>query len=324
MLKITAKATILATGGGAGLFSEHLVSAAEAGEGYALADRAGAELTNLEFIQFMLGLKCGPKRSFLPLNALQAPSKIINAAGDDLLAIAIPDHKTRSQAIMKRQNHYPFSSRDESCLVDLAVARIRAQGATVYWHDDNCKTAQAEVVHYAHAFNGGITINAQAESTISGLFAAGEAAAGCHGADRIGGCMMTATQVFGARAGKFAALRAKAVSALPSEKEIFPNVKKIAHTKGQLESNAMFEAYHAVQETFTRHLGVLRDAKHLKSCLKEIRQAEVYINKMKKAAPYAWLKIAPKLSVMRLITTAALKREKSLGAHYRSDTSLNC
>ena len=48
-----------------------------------------------------------------------------------------------------------------------------------------------EVVHFAHAFNGGILIDETAESTIEGLFAAGEVAAGPHGADRIGGCMMT-------------------------------------------------------------------------------------------------------------------------------------
>jgi len=85
IIQITAKSTILATGGGAGIFIDHLASHHEAGEGYALAHNAGAELTNLEFIQFMLGLKQNGARYFLPMTELKNPGVLLDVEGADII-----------------------------------------------------------------------------------------------------------------------------------------------------------------------------------------------------------------------------------------------
>ena len=69
--QISAKSTILATGGGAAIFPETFAGRTEIGDGYTLASRAGAELINLEYIQFMLGLKQKDNRLFLPLSQLK-------------------------------------------------------------------------------------------------------------------------------------------------------------------------------------------------------------------------------------------------------------
>ena len=114
--------------------------------------------------------------------------------------------KERFSAVMARQLHYPFSCSDESSKIDFAIAEISSRGEGVYLNDNS--NGKVRVFHLEHAFNGGIKINEWGESNIPGLFAAGEAAAGPHGADRIGGCMMTSTQVFGRRAGIGAAKHA--------------------------------------------------------------------------------------------------------------------
>lgn len=64
-----------------------------------------------------------------------------------------------------------------------------------------------DIAPHVHAFNGGVVINPEAETTIPNLFACGEAAGGAHGANRIGGNQFAGTQVFGERAGRFAATR---------------------------------------------------------------------------------------------------------------------
>ncbi|MBL7202898.1 MAG: FAD-binding protein [Desulfobacteraceae bacterium] len=133
IIKIEAKATVLATGGGAAIFKDHLVSDGEIGDGYVLACRAGAKLDNMEFIQFMLGLKGGENRLFLPLSGLDTYGKLCDSKGLDLLEGYIPDPKTRALAVHERQRHFPFSSRDLSCLVDIALAWERRNGKRPFW-----------------------------------------------------------------------------------------------------------------------------------------------------------------------------------------------
>src|SRR5690606_24743729 len=84
---------------------------------------------------------------------------------------------------------------------------------------------QVQITCSAHAINGGLRIDADAQSNLKGLFAAGEVAAGPHGADRLGGNMSVTCQVFGRRAGQAAAERAKQLGghiALKSAVDVHP------------------------------------------------------------------------------------------------------
>jgi len=319
--QIRAKATVLATGGGAGIFEEQLVSEGEMGDGYALAYRAGAELTNLEFIQFMLGLKMNGTRQFLPLAGLRKPGMLRSSKGSDLLETCFPDPKTRARVVNDRQSHFPFSCRDASHHIDIAVAKEHQQGRRITWGDSDGAQDPGQVVHFAHAFNGGVKINDRAESTILGLFATGEVAAGPHGADRIGGCMMTATQVYGERAGRFAAKRALETTSIP-EIEKTPTVLK--NRKGREYDEAVLGRLKAsAKNIIGSSLTVLRDEKGLLRCLNTIRglrrelvelgwyDAQVLI-------PYSAVKTM--LIVGELIAESGLRRKASLGSHFRTDT----
>jgi len=319
-IEVCAKATILATGGGAGLFRDHLVTDDEAGEGYALAHRAGAKCTNLEFIQFMLGLRSKASRRFLSLPDLRLPGVLKDSEGLDHLETNIPDPEERSKAVEDRLRHFPFSTRDASCKVDLAVARTRREKRQVLWNKPDPTDGPWEVMHLAHAFNGGVRINERAESSITGLFAAGEVAAGPHGADRIGGCMMTATQVFGARAGKHAALRAK------HEKASFPQVTVpefldrlgLKPKGGTLDSELLY-LFDEAKTAFSTELMLLRDHKGIMNCLSKIREATHFMNGVSENDPRFSAATKNRLSAMALICEAALKRKESLGPHYRTD-----
>jgi fumarate reductase (CoM/CoB) subunit A len=317
-LSIRAKATVLATGGGAGIFSDHLVSDGEIGDGYALAYRAGAALNNMEFIQFMLGLKKHNMRMFLPLPEIHKPGRLLDADGFDLLEKHIADPNSRHNAIVERKKHFPFSCRDSSYLVDLAVAEEGRNNRTVFWEDGSNSKERFEVVHFSHAFNGGVNINETAESTVPGLFAAGETASGPHGADRIGGCMMTATQVFGKRAGQFAAIRAQSGAILPNKIGIPEYIQKSGRRKGpELKDQALLEIEKHAREKLSRELMVVRDDNGLNECLVSIESLIFSLKEAKVKNDRIYFELRNSLLVGKLVALNALNRNKSLGSHYR-------
>ena len=320
VLAIHAKATILATGGGAGIFIDHLVSSGETGDGYALAHRAGAALNNMEFIQFMLGLKKEKERLFLPLSDLHKPGVLVDSQGFDLLEKHIADPLLKHKIIEERKKHFPFSCCDSSYLVDLAIAKERRNHGKIFWENGSNPEQRPEVMHFAHAFNGGLKINEMAESTVPGLFAAGETAAGPHGADRIGGCMMTATQVFGQRAGYFSAIRAKDISILPIKIEIPEHIEKLVHRKGsQLNDPALFEIVKLAKEKLSRELMIVREENGLSECLASIESLIFTLKEIEVKNNQLFFELRNILWVGKLIALNAMRRDKSLGSHYFND-----
>ncbi len=323
LIKLSAKATVLATGGGAGIYQHHLVDDDQVGDGYALAYRAGVELTNLEFIQFMLGLKGNGKRKFLPLGQLKEPQTIQDAAGKDLLEAACQDRRSRVEAIKKRQTHMPFSCRDASGRIDVAIARAALNGEKTYWQINGANGHRPEVVHYAQAFNGGVKINAKAETTLAGLFAAGEVAAGPHGADRIGGCMLTATQVFGRRAGHYAALRA-----LKIKKGFNPGRHPSADLNGKGQrfqkpvSPKISNIVKQVKRVMSEHAAVVRTEEGLKNCLRTLVDYNSQLDAIKSvdiSERKKYIQAQHMTTTARLVVESALLRKDCCGSHYRED-----
>jgi fumarate reductase (CoM/CoB) subunit A len=326
IIRINAGSTVLATGGGSGVYTDHMVSDEDVGDGYALAYRAGAALKNMEFIQFMLGLRHNGRRSFLPLSDLYRSENLQTQDGGDLLETYISDIHARAKAIDSRLKHYPFSCRDSSYMVDLAVAREREDGKRIYWRQSATAGTQPEVLHFAHAFNGGLEINDKAESSVPGLYAVGEVASGPHGADRMGGCMMTATQVFGERAGRFAAIYAKGLEkATPTDTYIDIGFRKSRILK-QKNNGALLELKNEVGKAMSRYVSVLRWRGGLKKCLEIIQEAENELSEMRcKGSTNLchYYKVLNMVTTCKLIVERALSRNECKGSHYLTDTSSN-
>lgn len=326
IILIRAKAVVLASGGGAGIFKNHLVTNTAAGDGYALALKAGALLINMEFIQFMLGLKKNKTNLFLPLGELSKPAAMRDPNGSDILKNYIPDKGLRNKAIQLRQKHMPFSSADASMLIDIAVAKTYENNKAVSWHGKNSTATKFKVNHFAHAFNGGIKINKEAESTIPGLFAAGEVAAGPHGADRIGGCMMTATQVFAKRAGEYAAKRANNLkSHLPIKTEKINRFKRAELLPDKNKSSSLPKIEDHIKITMQKYVMILRSEKGLKAAHDDLNKNEKMLEQLnfKEGLNIRhYTKTKNMLITGKLIIKSALKRKDSLGAHYREDMNL--
>ncbi|MCP3952647.1 MAG: FAD-binding protein, partial [Desulfobacterales bacterium] len=272
---VVAGATVLATGGAAAIYEHHLVDEHQVGSGCALAARAGARVRNMEFVQFMLGVTDGHTHRFLPMDSLTDPDAF--TAGQDAiwLETAIPETDLRERAVQLRQTHHPFSCRDASGQIDRAFHHALRAGRSVHYSGRDKRLAGYRVVHCAHAFNGGIWIDDQAATTVPGLYAVGETAAGPHGADRVGGCMLTATQVFGRRAGQFAAKRALKYKQRPRPENLTgQSDSEPARDSYSVElENTVCDIQRQVKLAMQAHVSIERSRTDMAGCLALLQEA---------------------------------------------------
>jgi succinate dehydrogenase/fumarate reductase flavoprotein subunit len=205
---VRARAVVMALGGPAPLFARQQAGPGNPGLSLGMLAEAGAETANEPYLQFMWGrddasflnpsaLLSPGNRLLLPDGTRLAPSHVVGSDLDDL----------RGQ----RALHCPvFHHRPQGVLDRLL---LRAQ------HEDDFARVETPggVIRaglFAHAGNGGAVVDEYGHTSLPGLFAAGECATGMHGANRLGGAMVLATQVFGRRAG-LAAARHAAATQLP-------------------------------------------------------------------------------------------------------------
>ncbi len=198
---IRARTVIAAMGGPARLFTLCGSGAGNRGEGHALLALAGADMENERFLQFMWSEV--PSGGFFPFSRLAGDG--VRLMGPDGREEALP--RELAALTPARMTHCPLShSLPDAALDRHLLARLGPDGTIRIRESDG---RLARIAPLAHAGNGGARIDGRGRTTTPGLYAAGECATGMHGADRIGGAMVLACLVFGARAGKAAANEAR-------------------------------------------------------------------------------------------------------------------
>jgi fumarate reductase (CoM/CoB) subunit A len=348
LVEYRAGAVILATGGASQMFPLSTTPGEITGDGYGMAFRAGAELVNLEFMQYMWRPVHGePPDIGGPWWSLEP---VVRAAdGEEMLGPTLPPGTTAAEVFHDRTLHYPFSSRDRSMWLDVAVQRaIRAGrgtargGVLIDFSSVDVATAAlprpqhrplaptmaivdpvVEVTHAAHAINGGIRVDEHGQSAVPGLFAVGETIAGPHGADRLGGGMLAACNVFGARAGRRAAEHAAAAGRPAASSEQVERVlARLASFRGGSAVN-WGEIRRELKALTAGALLVVRSGDGLRGAIERMRQLRL------DALPRAVLGDATTrvhlietenlLLAAELMARAALWREESRGSHFRED-----
>jgi L-aspartate oxidase len=198
---IRAGAVVLALGGSAPLFERSVAGPWNPGTSLSLLRRAGARIENAGLMQFLWYTLEPP--SFLNLARVAREDWEIRGhfRGAEEEVARIPSELR--ELAEQRAGHCPFAPGQEDAALDLFLAehmdaeglvRLRPQGAARW----------LRAAPMAHAGNGGAWIAPDGSTSVPGLFACGECATGMHGANRIGGGMIAATQVFGALAGAHA------------------------------------------------------------------------------------------------------------------------
>ena len=315
-----APAVVLATGGIAGIFEKSLMGPQVTGSAHGIALAHGCSLANIEFLQFM-------------------PTIVHPVAGivfnEKTFRYARLEGAPELDALLEERSGYgPFTSRLAARAVDLAIAAAGDAGLALSYerlprelpefvavYFDWLKsatgadaTSSLSISHYAHAANGGIAIDANGASALAGLFAAGEAAGGVHGADRVGGLASASALVFGLRAGKAAAEHA------------------LAHPASRAKAQAVLLAHpntdrltQALKRSVTRQLGVVRThagIAHAKRELAELHEALCQAEPARDvASASATARLAQQLRLAAAFAEACDARTQSLGSHYRADSA---
>lgn len=345
VLAIQAASTILATGGLGRLFSLNFHPTCVTGDGYAMGYEAGAELFNMEFHQIFIGTVF-PTVNLVHSWMWESSPRLTNARGEEFLPRYPPAGATVKECLDQRRLHHPFSTRDRlSRYVDLAmVSEARAGRATprggVFVEVDPGYEIRPELldwyryrgVHWDrgpveigvchHCSNGGLGIDADGQTTVPGLFAAGEVAAGPHGADRMGGNMLLASQVFGARAGR----RAARCAAEAAHRSIDPDQVASLESTLQCPRPGSVQVGHVAEALATlawNELLLPRSSEGLERALREIeRVRREDLPRLEIRTPLGLaraVEVRNGLRAAEMVAHACLVRTESRGGHYRSD-----
>jgi L-aspartate oxidase len=295
VLMLPASAVILATGGLGGLYQHTTNPATARGQGIALAARAGAALRDMEFVQFHP----------TALATATYPMPLISEALRGEGAVLIDEHGVLFM------NGADLAARD---IVARAVSAKCSEGHNVFLdarHLDPAKfpkvfaLCRAENIDpaaqpipirpAAHYHMGGIAVDANSESTIAGLFAAGEcAASGLHGANRLASNSLLEAIVTAHAA-------AETILSRTSPKVVTPAKAGIAPTAPQFPTDPHLSF---IRKLCSEHLGILRTKSGLITAITQL-------------APLT--KTSDAALIAHLIATAALARTESRGAHFRTD-----
>jgi succinate dehydrogenase / fumarate reductase, flavoprotein subunit len=185
-----------------------------------------------------------------------------------------------------------------------------------------------EVGPTTHYMMGGVRVDADSQmSEVPGLFAAGECAAGLHGANRLGGNSLSDLLVFGQRAGEYAAKFAKENSLGAIDSETLTSAEKQALRP--FERNGGENPYalqHKLQDIMQDLVGIVRQEDEMQKALEHIREMEIASdavsvdgNREYNSGWHTALDLHNMLTVSEIVTRSAIERKESRGAHFRDD-----
>jgi succinate dehydrogenase / fumarate reductase flavoprotein subunit len=374
-----AGAVVLATGGIGRIYQITSNSWEYTGDGHTLAYEAGAELIDMEFVQFHpTGMVWPPSvQGILVTEAVRGEGGVLlNSEGRRFMFQDIPENY-RAQTAADEEEGWRYTQGDKTarrppelltrdhvarCIVreirekrgtphggvwlDIAwISRKRSDAAehikkrlpSMYHQfrqlaDIDITRQPMEVGPTTHYMMGGVRVDAETQmSTVPGLFAAGECAAGLHGANRLGGNSLSDLLVFGKRAGEFAArfARESPVGTLPQEQVAEAGRRALAPfdaagVAGQ--HDGPYELMQRLQEIMQGHVGIVRTEGPMREGLDEVlklgaRVARVAVGGNRHYNPgwHTALDLPGMLTVAEAITRAALERRESRGAHFRED-----
>ncbi|HYG98981.1 MAG TPA: L-aspartate oxidase [Terriglobales bacterium] len=320
---VLASAVLLATGGLGQIYSDTTNPDVATGDGVAMAYRAGAEISDMEFVQFhptALYLKGVPR--FLLSEALRGEGAYLrNAELDRFMPKYHPLAELAPRDVVARAiAHELETSRAKHPAVyldlsHLAGKRMVKRFPRIY---ETCLKYNVDITAdlipirpAAHYAMGGVRTDLDGSTNLPGLYAAGEVACtGVHGANRLASNSLLEGLVFGARA-------AKAMSDLDNPKNrlsVSPEDKRSRVSPDP--SSKAEESIRCIQQIMWRDVGIVRNAKGLKRAIEQLQEMKPMVDVV------GCRRCCEARNIHEtglLIARSALAREESRGAHYRTD-----
>ena len=374
-----AKAVVLATGGIGRAYRITSNSWEYTGDGHALAFEAGADLMDMEFVQFHpTGMVWPPSvRGILVTEGVRGEGGVMrNSQGRRFMFDDIPPNY-KNQTADNEEEGWRYTQGDKNarrppelltrdhvarCIVrEIKEGRGSPHGGVfldISWIREKLPNAEEhikrklpsmyhqfkqladiditrepmEIGPTTHYVMGGVRVDPDSQmSTVPGLFAAGECAAGLHGANRLGGNSLSDLLVFGKRAGEFAARFAKehgAGSIHPDQVEAVAREAEAPFDRAETAAGAEapFAIQGELQDCMQNLVGIVRREEEMLRALETIRilkaragRVAVRGNREYNPGWHTALDLKSLLTVSEAVTLSALDRRESRGAHFRDD-----
>ena len=323
-MMVWAKQTILCTGGAGQLYRETTNPAVATGDGIAMAYRAGAVVRDMEFMQFHPTVLyiAGSSRSLITEAMRGEGAYLVDATGcrfmrdyDERAELAPRDIVAQSIVTQMEKTRQPNVFLDVSHLpADRIRDRFPGISATCAQFGIDITTDRIPVRPGAHYMIGGVAVDQQGQTTLPGLWAAGEVtSSGLHGANRLASNSLLEGLVFGAHAGRGASAAARE---MPDRYQIVPFSQ--APTASSDEPLDLSDIRNSLTSLMWRATGVRREHATLQAAQDGIDRWCQYVLRRQFNGPQGW-ELQNMLLVARLMVHAALQRTESRGVHLRTD-----
>ena len=377
---LKAKAVVIASGGLGRAYQITSNSWEGTGDGHSLAYHAGADLMDMEFIQFHpTGMVWPPSvQGILVTEGVRGEGGVLrNMEGKRFMFDDIPDNY-KSQTSDNPEEGWRYTQGDKNarrppelltrdhvarCINrEVKAGRGSPHGGVfldIAWIKEKLPNAEEhikrklpsmyhqfiqlanlditkepmEVGPTTHYAMGGVRVNGDTQmSSVPGLFAAGECAAGLHGANRLGGNSLSDLLVFGKRAGEYAARFARENSAATIDESQIEEAARLALEPFERGASAggkadgPYQVQHELQTTMQSLVGIVRNEGEMSRALEtlaDLRQradsAAVYGHREYNPGWHTALDLRHLLTISEAITRSALDRRESRGGHFRED-----
>jgi succinate dehydrogenase / fumarate reductase, flavoprotein subunit len=347
LVTIEAKAVILAAGGLTKLFARNSASANMGGEAYALALWAGAQLIDMEFVQFfpighlaprlvgMDPIMWDPFRYKLGGKLLNGEfAEFIDRYGSsdfgkynatrDIAAYAILKEVEAGRGTPHGGAYLDFRHIGDTQLraaFGPVIDRLLRNGIDL-------TQTPVEVGPMAHYHMGGVRVDTNMRTRIEGLYAAGEAVGGANGANRLSGNAITEALVFGQRAGSCAALYAQGVASRWGDGLAQKSIDRLndARQAKSANSSTPIALQSELQQLMWENAGPFRTGEKLLVAVARIEQMQQQLPQLRTGVAgefnldlQDWFELRAMLTTAKTIVQSALSRTESRGAHQRED-----
>ena len=341
---VHAKAVLLATGGGPTMYKFHTPSGDKSCDGLSMALDAGLALRDMEMVQFHpTGLLAGTGTrmtgTVLEEGLRGSGGYLLNGAGERFMHSYDPRGERATRDIVSRSIFSEMragrTTPNGGVYLEMKHLGVDAVRKSFKGMVDRCADCgfdlaggRVEVVPTAHYMMGGVVFDGDCRTSLTGLFAAGEDTGGVHGANRLGGNGVANSTVYGGIAGDAMAawVRNDGHWELPDESMIQHQIS-LHDEPFQRKHGSTQPLREALYDTMWQDAGILRTRAGLQRAQSQLRALDDELDRVGLADDdrafnlswHDWLNLRSLISVSHAITTAALAREDSRGAHFRED-----
>jgi fumarate reductase flavoprotein subunit len=341
---VRARAVLLATGGGPTMYKYHTPSGDKSMDGLAMALRYGLPLRDMEMVQFHpTGVLAGPDTrmtgTIIEEGLRGAGGYLLDGAQRRFMFDYDPKGERATRDIVSRAMFAEMRAGRTTPEGGLYIAmghlgpdKVRKQFKGMVERCADCGFDLAgglvEVVPTAHYLMGGVICRVDTSTEIEGLYVAGEDAGGVHGANRLGGNGVANSTVFGGIAGETMAAALRGGLALREpDREVVTAERERALAPFRKPTRSLNVLRNRLLDLMWEDVGISRDATGLGRALGALEEIEADLlasgvedgTRAFNLTWHDWLNLRSQIEMSKVVAQAALKREDSRGAHFRTD-----